>query len=133
MISGIADLYILLVGMLYPSYMMLQQRKEVPESGEVLFWKEYFIMFSIFYVGSEILVMSLQMMIPLITLIQIVGVSCMVSLPLTTRKIYLTYVIPFYEKHEMLITETINDNIVNRNIKRATKYIFEMLPLRNKQ
>ena len=76
--------------------------------------------------GSEILIMSLHMMLPLITIFQLVGVSCMVCLPLTTQKMYITYVIPFYEKHETLITDTVNDNIMNRKFKQMIDYMMKI-------
>ena len=135
MISGISDLYILLIGMLYPSYKMLQQRdydagletqsQRSLSSEEVTFWKQYFIIFSLFYVGSEVLEMSLHLILPLITLVQVVGVTLLVvPKTQTTQKLYINYLIPFYETHETLIKDTINDNIFNRNFKRVIDYVL---------
>jgi hypothetical protein len=71
------ELYLLVVGMLYPAYRRLQlpHTEDRTESEEALFWRKYFVVFSVCYAGSEILLMS---MFPLVAVVQVVGVSMMV-------------------------------------------------------
>jgi glucose uptake protein GlcU len=95
MILGISDLVVLLIGMIYPSYVTIKQQIE---TKNVMYGKEYFVVFSIFYVSTEILGMSLN--VSLVNLIRLAGVSCMVSLPQISKYAYDTHIIPFYEKHK---------------------------------
>lgn len=120
MISGISDLYVLCLGMLYPSYKMLQERDN-PEQRD--FWQKYFIVFSIVYVSSEVLEMSLYMMIPFITIAQVIGVSLPV-LPKTqtTESLYNHFILPFYHKHKTSIKETLVDNYMSRMWTRSVNY-----------
>jgi len=113
MISGISDLYVLCLGLLYPSYKMLQAKENSPD-GEREFWQKYFIVFSVVYVSSQVLEMSLYMIIPLITLTQVIGVSLLV-LPKTraTDSLYGHFILPFYETHKTFITEKLSNNYMS--------------------
>lgn len=103
MISDISDIYVLCLGMLYPSYKMLQERDNaLGVRGRVTeqrdFWEKYFIVFSIAYVATEVLEMALSVMIPFIIVVKVIGVSLLV-LPKThiTQSAYNYYIFPFYE------------------------------------
>ncbi len=120
MISGMTDLYVLCLGMLYPAYKMLQaqeqeQEQEQEQAREREFWQKYFIVFSIAYVFSEVLEMSLYIMIPFITLAQVIGVSVLV-LPKTraTQSLYDNIVLQFYEKHKTTIHQKLKDNPISQ-------------------
>ncbi len=103
---------------------MLQERdnKELRE-----FWQKYFIVFSIAYVSSEVLELSLYMIIPFITLAQVVGVSLLV-LPKTrtTQSLYNHFILPFYETHKSFIQENLVDNYMNRTWTQGVNYVLKI-------
>jgi hypothetical protein len=103
MISGLADLYVLCVGLLYPAYKMLQAYDAScsKEEVEIDFWQKYFIVFSIVYVSSEIMEWTASLLMPFIALAQFVGVSCLVW-PETniTQTLYNKVILPLYDDNK---------------------------------
>ena len=113
MISGICDLYVLCLGMIYPAYQMLQQRENAEQQHH---WYQYWTVFSIAYVSSEFLEASFYMMIPLVTLMQVVGVTLLIipTGPTSAQRIYSNVLIPFYETHKSFIHENVIHNSITK-------------------
>lgn len=89
-----SDIYMIMVGMVYPAYNMLKERDQ-PESQT--YWYKYWSVFALGYATSELLESFLYIVIPFVTLFQMVGVSVLVGTK-CSPSIYESYIIPWFEK-----------------------------------
>lgn len=103
-IAGITDLYVYAVGLLYPAYQTLLYRDD---PDKMAFMQKYWTVFALYYVTCETTEMTMQMMIPLLRVFQMVGVTLMV-IPTTNiaNALYSNLVIPTFEQNREKIQDS---------------------------
>lgn len=107
----IAQLYVLLVGMLYPAYRALQC---TGDSEAYLKWRDYLVVFSLFYASSEILN---HFATPFIRGLQVLGVSFMVTFPTKSKSSFDEYCLPLIESMHEGSTKELFTNLGNNIAK----------------
>ena len=119
-IIDISDAYIVIVGMLYPSYLMLKDRSAVQNHEH---WYRYWAVFGLGYAVTELTESFLYAFIPFITFFQVTGVSLLVYTKCSDT-LYEGYVVPWFEK--FMDENKQYKDIVELKYKEFTNYLSKV-------